>query len=927
MKKSISVITIVSLFSSLLLPTVVIAEDSEPELINSNGIESTIVSEDTKDTAGESPENNEKSESVDNVGTDLSKSNQDNVAINSDQSIVENESLFKEEKETAPAPNTLNDHAMNTESTVIAKAHRNAATPETAFTVSGGTIVKYDVTLGGTDVVIPESINGTSITAIGDAAFSSAGITSVIFPSTVTRIGRYAFYGNSNLTNVQFPTSLTDIGAGAFTACGLTSVDIPSSVIEIGSAAFHMNKLTDATVDSRFIGISSFSANPLVNLKLGENVKWIEENAFARTTIDHLTIPPNVERVHDYAFSQSRINKLTLSEGLKYIGRRAFEHSRFSTLKIPDTVETIEEGAFEYGALNALTIGKGVKHVASNVFAYNSITTVDFGTVETIGDSAFLRNKFEELTLPDSLIAIGVGSFNYNNIHTIHWGNGVKSIGSIAFTNNQLKKLTVTAEEVGLNAFAGNPLEEVTLTDSVRTVRRGAFRGGNYPTLKKIDLGQGVETIETEAFSDGLLESLQIPASLKEAGNAFSYNQLAYVEPGSTNLKTNYGRQRLDAKNVVSNGLEKTITINLKELYPGIDPSKVAIIEVKYGKSVYGSPFTYDSTTGELVFESGGSTYSTIYYEYKVDGKTVLSVEQRLNYINRWHVTWKDWDDSIFQEDVLEKIYGSGITLMVTFPTNSPTRLGYSFHRWVRENYGGGYPELRIESNTSFKASYTQNKYQLNYNYNYPNGAERIDKDLITWEEIGLNARKPDFFGYDFLGWEYDGQLVLSTDTVATLLNNVDPGDSAEITFTARWAKKKVYMTVPDTIDFGSQKLTKGTQYYKATVQGDSLAVYDERGRGSKWQVTAKLTNELTNTLTNKKLENALIYKESSNEKILSSSAAQIIRNHTTSKDSEVTKISDSWTERQGLLLKVEQGKANLGEYTGAIEWTLNDAP
>lgn len=91
--------------------------------------------------------------------------------------------------------------------------------------------------------------------------------------------------------------------------------------------------------------------------------------------------------------------------------------------------------------------------------------------------------------------------------------------------------------------------------------------------------------------------------------------------------------------------------------------------------------------------------------------------------------------------------------------------------------------------------------------------------------------------------------------------------------------------------------------------------------------MTAKLTDELTNTLTNKKLENALIYKESSNEKILSSNAASIIKNYTTSKESEVTKISDSWTGQHGLLLKVEQGKASIGAYTGTIEWTLNDTP
>ncbi|MGM0106766.1 leucine-rich repeat domain-containing protein [Enterococcus sp. AZ197] len=253
MKKSISVVTIVSLFSSILLPTVVIAEDSELKV--SNGKESTIISEETKDVAGESSENNEKTEFVDNVETDLSKSNQDNVAINSDQNIVENESLSKEEKETTPAPISLNDNDTNAESTVADKTVTKS-TPENAFTVSGGVITGYDATLGGTDVVIPDSINGIPITTIADSAFSNKGLTSVTFPNTVTRINRLAFDNNPALSNVQLPSNLTTIGMGAFRECGLTNVVIPDSVTTLDSYAFYWNKLTDVTIGS---GVSYIS--------------------------------------------------------------------------------------------------------------------------------------------------------------------------------------------------------------------------------------------------------------------------------------------------------------------------------------------------------------------------------------------------------------------------------------------------------------------------------------------------------------------------------------------------------------------------------------------------------------------------------------------------------------------------------------------
>ncbi|HHA4397562.1 TPA: leucine-rich repeat protein [Enterococcus faecium] len=922
MKKSISVVTIVSLFSSVLLPTVAIAEDSEPKI--PFGKENAVISENQKDTGVESPENSEKSESAKNEEPELKKSTQNNIAISSNQHTVENEISPKEENETTPV--SLNDNDINAESIVVDKTTK-ATTPDTAFKVSGGSITGYDVMLGGTDVVIPESINGTPITAIANSAFSNKGITSVTFPNTVTRIDRLAFDNNPDLTNIQLPSNLITIGMGAFRECGLTNVVIPDSVTTLDSYAFYRNKLTDVTIGSGVSYISSwaFANNPLVNVNLG-NVTRIGAQAFTGTTINELVVPATVQRIERQAFENANINKLVLTEGLSYIGEAAFRNSMFQTLELPNSVTTIEKRAFVDGKLTTVKIGTSLKTINASTFASNQISTIDFSNVETIGEQAFIGNNFGELTLPNALTTIGNSAFSNSNIHTIHWGNSIKSIGSSAFSSNQIKKLTVTAEKIGYAAFVNNPLEEVTLADSVKTVEANAFMGdSNNPTLKKIDLGQGVESIGNTAFSYGLVDSIQLPASLKTVGSsAFNYQQLPFIELNATNPRVSYGYQRLQLKLLRKDIDAQKVTVNLSELYPGIDPTKVKVTQVKYGVSTSGSTFEYEPTTGLLTFDGGGSTYSTIYYDYVIDNKTVLSVEQRLQYSNRYTATWKDWDGSLIQEDTYEELYG--VDIIATPPAN-PKRNGYTFNSWNRNpSTGQGNPFL-MTTNTEFTATYVENWYKLIFDLNYEGATNPQFPTSVRWEQANIANYIPKRTGYDFVGWEYDGQLVTSTDTVATLLNNVDPGDGAEITFTARWAKKKVYMTVPDTIDFGSQKLIKGTQYYKATVQGDPLTVYDERGRGSKWQVTAKLTNELTNTSTNKKLENALIYKESSTEKILSSNAAQIIKSYTTSKDSEVTEISDSWTGQQGLLLKVEQGKASVGEYTGTIEWTLNDTP
>ncbi|MGM9644588.1 MAG: leucine-rich repeat domain-containing protein, partial [Eubacteriales bacterium] len=91
-----------------------------------------------------------------------------------------------------------------------------------------------------TDLVIPSTIDGYSVTRIGESAFEDcSGLTSITIPDSVTSIGESAFYGCSGLEIVTIPDSVTSIGGHAFYACsGLIDITIPNSVTSIGEDAF-----------------------------------------------------------------------------------------------------------------------------------------------------------------------------------------------------------------------------------------------------------------------------------------------------------------------------------------------------------------------------------------------------------------------------------------------------------------------------------------------------------------------------------------------------------------------------------------------------------------------------------------------------------------------------------------------------------------
>ena len=139
-----------------------------------------------------------------------------------------------------------------------------------------------------TNVIIPEILDGYTVTAIGDYAFEGCvSITDFEIPDSVTDIGDYAFEGCNALEKIDVPDSVTDMGISVFSGCkNLESVRLPRHLKSIGYGLFQgCGSLTDIEIPSGItsIGITAFSeCKNLTNVVIPNTVTSIGKSAFEK---------------------------------------------------------------------------------------------------------------------------------------------------------------------------------------------------------------------------------------------------------------------------------------------------------------------------------------------------------------------------------------------------------------------------------------------------------------------------------------------------------------------------------------------------------------------------------------------------------------------------------------------------------------------
>ncbi len=425
-----------------------------------------------------------------------------------------------------------------------------------------------------TEIIVPDTIDGYTVTSIASDAFYDSAAASISLPHTITHIGAdafsdSAFYNNeSNWENgmlyvgeyliavseeapadVVIKDGTKLIADSAFPRyTELNSLTIPASLEDMGAQPkpLSFNKgftVADANKNYSAVDGSLYNKDQTVLLNyysdpdaedciatIPNTVKKVEDYAFSHSSriFKELIIPANLEEMTSYALYPSTFKKITIAPDNKHfaIHGDGFLYNKELTVAIYHTDMPWTSEPLDYVAPKSLKV--------ISDFAFNSYSNIGSVTLpeglEYIGKSAFsFAHRLAEINIPSTVTYIGEDAFAYTELYSTYFNenrNGVLYIDNclVAAKNYDDAELIIPN---GTRLIANDALSysfkftSIVLPDSLKIIGDGALTGSK---ITAINFPEGLEYIGDYAFQYTELSDAVLPESLKYIGDFAFYS-------------------------------------------------------------------------------------------------------------------------------------------------------------------------------------------------------------------------------------------------------------------------------------------------------------------------------------------------------------------------------------------------------------------
>ncbi len=326
--------------------------------------------------------------------------------------------------------------------------------------------------------------------------YSCVHLKEIVLPSTLRRIGDYAFSCCTGLETVsvrgkqpvkgwcQLPDTPCYVGREAFGHCGFDTVVIPKGYRADKTEAFAFCDMRHVIVEEgvRHLGISMFSkCEQLIDVKLPSSMQYIDEALFSGcTALTQINIPDRVMFINRYAFNDcSALKSIVLPDSISVIESMAFSNcSSLESISLPKSLKSLTYGVFRRTGLREVVIPDSVTEIISHAFIccreLESITLPK--NLKKIDDGAFSDcSKLKSLDIPYGVTEIPDNMASYcTELVSVTIPESVTKIGDRAFSYcSSLRELRIpdSVEDIGIMlVMICNSLEKVYISKKVTRI-------------------------------------------------------------------------------------------------------------------------------------------------------------------------------------------------------------------------------------------------------------------------------------------------------------------------------------------------------------------------------------------------------------------------------------------------------------------------